>query len=71
MRDALRQVVTKRTKKEIAEKLVQLALAGDVRAMALLYDNHDGKLPTQIGGVTDDYGSAQPIPLRLLPPLDG
>ncbi len=57
MRDVLRQVMKKRDKRQIAEKLRDMAAQGNVKAMALLYDNHDGKA-LQAHEVTGEGGGA-------------
>lgn len=61
MRDILRETITPTKKKRIANKLYKMAMDGDVRAMALIYDNHDGKIPQ---GVEVSGPEGSPIVLK-------
>lgn len=70
LRDILRASLSADKKRKLAEKFYNLAMDGDVRALMALYDNHDGKLPTTIGGVEDDDGNEKPIPIKIVPPLE-
>jgi hypothetical protein len=62
---AILRVLTEEDADKLVKALIKRAKK-DTRAFEQLIERTDGKVPTQIGGITDDDGNERPIPLRII-----
>lgn len=69
----LSRVLTEAEAERIVKAVIAQAKRGNMTAWQSLIDRTDGRVPqrTTIDGGDDDDGNQRPVPIRLLPPLDG